>query len=132
MIKKWKNTNHRKSTKKFGDIIVNTFHNHKIIYSDGSKSNEKLGIAKIMGKEVGIQVLLTRIYVYTYHQGHINYETLRIFRTKLGKCRVILIIAIVTLFSNTLSINNHEITNEVVKKIQLRASSPSPRSVTFI
>jgi len=52
MIQEVENTEPSKIHHKIINIIWNEFHNHKIIYCEGSKSNDKSGIAVISNEEV--------------------------------------------------------------------------------
>lgn len=51
MIQEIQNINPSEIPKHFNDIILMNFCNHKIIYTDGSKSNEKTGLAIVTDEE---------------------------------------------------------------------------------
>ncbi|KAE9533347.1 hypothetical protein AGLY_009250 [Aphis glycines] len=129
MIQEIQNIEPSKIPKHFNDIILKNFCNHKIIYTDGSKSNVKTGLAIITDEETFKFSSLEINSIFTIEALTIL-KAIELTEQNWKNTKSFLIAS--DLLSSILAIQNQGTSNEIIKNIQERASSLAPRSVTFM
>ncbi|XP_050065863.1 uncharacterized protein LOC126554908 [Aphis gossypii] len=129
MIQEIQNIEPSEIPKHFNDIILKNFCNHKIIYTDGSKSNVKTGLAIITDEETFKFSSLEINSIFTIEALAIL-KAIELTEQNWKNTKSFLIAS--DSLSSILAIQNQGTSNEIIKNIQERASSLAPRSVTFM
>ncbi|KAE9537639.1 hypothetical protein AGLY_006662 [Aphis glycines] len=129
MIQEIQNIEPPEIPKHFNDIILKNFCNHKIIYTDGSKSNVKTGLAIITDEETFKFSSLEINSIFTIEALAIL-KAIELTEQNWKNTKSFLIAS--DSLSSILAIQNQGTSNEIIKNIQERASSLAPRSVTFM
>ncbi|KAE9521635.1 hypothetical protein AGLY_017931 [Aphis glycines] len=129
MIQEIQNIEPSEIPKHFNDIILKNFCNHKIIYTDGSKSNVKTGLAIITDEETFKFSSLEINSIFTIEALAIL-KAIELTEQNWKNIKSFLIAS--DSLSSILAIQNQGTANEIIKNIQERASSLAPRSVTFM
>jgi len=129
MIQEIQNIEPSEIPKHFNDIILKNFCDHKIIYTDGSKSNIKTGLAIITDEETFKFSSLEINSIFTIEALAIL-KAIELTEQNWKNTKSFLIAS--DSLSSILAIQNQGTSNEIIKNIQERASSLAPRSVTFM
>ncbi|KAE9522075.1 hypothetical protein AGLY_017519 [Aphis glycines] len=129
MIQEIQNIEPSEIPKHFNYIILKNFCNHKIIYTDGSKSNVKTGLAIITDEETFKFSSLEINSIFTIEALAIL-KAIELTEQNWKNIKSFLIAS--DSLSSILAIQNQGTANEIIKNIQERASSLAPRSVTFM
>jgi len=129
MIQEIQNIEPSEIPKHFNDIILKNFCNHKIIYTDGSKSNVKTGLAIITDEETFKFSSLEINSIFTIEALAIL-KAIELTEQNWKNTKSFLIAS--DSLSSILAIQNQGTSNEIIKNIQERASSLALRSVTFM
>jgi len=129
MIQETHNIEPSEIPKRFIDIILKEFRNHKIIYTGGSKSNDKTGLAIITDEEIFKLSSLEINSIFTIEALAIL-KAIELTEQNWKNTKYFLIAS--DSLSSILAIQNKGTSNEVIKNKQERASSPAHRLVTFM